>query len=116
MRKKTTDTKDPAVHGSRATERIARPEARARTPERRGRRAEVCAAPADSAAATAEAAAPRQPEPRPPMPFELARMLEEETWWRVVRVQSAEPARTNSGAKSSTSSRITLAKLRRPAA
>ncbi len=38
----------------------------------------------------------RKPEIRAPMPVLLARMLEEETWWRVVPALKPEPVKRNS--------------------
>lgn len=40
--------------------------------------------------AAAPEAAVRKPDQRAPMPVELARMLEEETWWRVVPAEVAQ--------------------------
>ncbi len=73
------------------------PRGKAQKAKSRGRAAERnAAAPAATASVAAIITASpepevKKPEVRAPMSVELARMLEEETWWRVVPVRSFDP-------------------------
>jgi hypothetical protein len=93
---------------STAKRKQRRPEARASKSVVRTRRSEVREAPAEPGAETPEIVAPK-PEARKPMPVELARMLEEETWWRVVPAGiPAAPVRAEKFRMSASTVRTTL--------